>query len=217
MVFRAMLGLIILLFFSVSAWADELKINPNHPDRYTVVTGDTLWDISGRFLQHPWQWPQLWHNNPQIKDPHWIYPGDTLYFSYVNGVPRLSYSPDGGGQGTGNEEKLEPVIRDTQNLEPVKMIPSDAIAQFLSSPRVVSKNELNDSPYVIGVAGDERLIAGAGDKIYARAIEQPAGLHYTIFRKGDPMSILKPMKYWAMRRNISAKQPYRLAAIRQPC
>ena len=180
MVFRAMLRLIILLFFSATLWAEELNINPNHPDRYTVVKGDTLWGISGKFLKHPWQWPQLWRNNPQIKDPHWIYPGDTLYFSYLNGVPRLSFSADG------NEEKLVPRIRESSNEQAIQMIPTDAITQFLSSPRVVTKDEMNNAPYVISVAGDERLIAGSGDRIYVRAIERPTGLGYTVYRAGEP-------------------------------
>ena len=67
MVFRSISGLFILLLFNIGLRADEIKINPNHPDQYTVLKGDTLWDISGRFLQKPWQWPQLWHNNPQIR------------------------------------------------------------------------------------------------------------------------------------------------------
>lgn len=180
MAFRAMLGLIIPFFFSASLWAaDELKINPNHPDRYTVVKGDTLWDISGKFLQHPWQWPQLWHNNPQIKDPHWIYPGDTVYFSYVNGVPSLSFSADG------NEQKLVPRVREAPIEQAIKIIPTDAIAQFLSSPKVVTEDELGNAPYIIDVAG-ERLMAGAGDRIYVRAIEQPTTLGYTIYRPGPP-------------------------------
>ena len=62
-----------------------LKIKPTHPDRYTVVKGDTLWDISDRFLEHPWQWPEIWQINPQIDDPHWIYPGDVVELVYING------------------------------------------------------------------------------------------------------------------------------------
>lgn len=184
MVFRAMSGLIMSLFFSLNVWADELKINPNHPDQYTVVSGDTLWDIAGKFLQHPWKWPQLWENNRQIKDPHWIYPGDTLYFSYQNGVPRLSFSAPGGSSGA--EEKLLPQARESDIDKAIRMIPSDAISQFLNSPKVVNKDELMNSPYVVDIAGDERLIAGAGDRIYVRGIDQPQGLGYTVYRQGEP-------------------------------
>ena len=182
MALRAMLGLIIPALFSASIFADTLMINPSHPDRYTVVKGDTLWDISGKFLQHPWQWPELWRNNPQIKNPHWIYPGDILYFSYVNGEPQLSFAP---GADSGLEPNLTPHIRESDIKEAIPMIPSDAIAQFLSSPKVMSAEEIADTPYVLAIA-DEHLVAGAGDRIYVRSIEHPEGLAYTVFREGKP-------------------------------
>ncbi len=176
MAFRTILGVIIPLFFSSSLCADTLKINPSHPDQYTVVKGDTLWDISGKFLQNPWQWPKLWRNNPQIKNPHLIYPGDTLHFSYVDGKPRLSLS---------RNIKLHPDIRESSIDKAIKLIPSDAISQFLTSPKVVTEKELEKSPYVIDFAG-EHLIAGAGDRIYVRAIRVPKSLNYTVYRKGQP-------------------------------
>ncbi|WP_347988834.1 LysM peptidoglycan-binding domain-containing protein [Methylomonas sp. AM2-LC] len=182
MVLRTIFGILLGFFFSTSLLAEELKINPNHPDQYTVVKGDTLWDISGKFLQHPWQWPKLWHNNPQIKDPHWIYPGDTLYFSYVNGEPRLSFSRYSGS----GEEKMEPRIRESGIDSAIPMIPSDAIAQFLSSPKIVGKDELNNSPYIVDIGGNERLVGGAGDRLYARSIVTPTTLSYGIYRQGDP-------------------------------
>lgn len=182
MFLRAMLGLIIPCLFSASLWADTLQIKSDHPEQYTVVKGDTLWDISGKFLQHPWQWPQLWHNNPQIKDPHWIYPGDTLYFSYVNGEPSLTFTPPSLGQ---YQPDLTPRIRESAIEKAVPMLPANAIAQFLASPKVVSAGELEKAPYVLEIAG-EHLIAGAGDRVYVRAIENPQGLGYTIYRPGKP-------------------------------
>lgn len=179
MVLRVMLGIIVSMLFSASVLADTLKVNPNHPERYTVVKGDTLWDISGKFLAHPWQWPELWRGNPHIKNPHLIYPGDTLYFSYVDGQPRLSLTLGGVGPD------LRPHIRESTVEEPIPMIPSDAIAQFLSSPKVLSAEEIAQSPYVLEIAG-EHLVAGSGDRIYVRTIEHPEGLSYTVFREGQP-------------------------------
>ncbi len=180
MAFRILRGLILFLLLNASAGADTLQVNPNHPDQYTVVKGDTLWDIAGKFLQQPWQWPQLWHNNPQIQNPHWIYPGDTLYFSYVNGEPHLSLTP-GGADGT----SLVPRIRESSLEQAIPMIPSDAIAQFLSSPKVVSAEEIAQAPYVLDFA-DEHLIAGIGDRVYVRGIAHPEGLGYTVYRQGKP-------------------------------
>jgi len=175
MAFRKTLGLLFSLLFSINICADIIKIKPDHPEQYTVVKGDTLWDISGKFLEQPWQWPQLWNNNPQIKNPDLIYPGDTLHFSVVDGKPRLSFS---------DSIILKPRIRTSPIAQAIKIIPTDAIAQFLTSPRVVNDRDLELSPYVVDFAG-EHIIAGAGDKVYVRSIPNPESLGYTIYRAGD--------------------------------
>ena len=175
MAFRKTLGLLIPLLFSINIWADTLKINPDHPKKYTVVEGDTLWDISGQFLEQPWQWPQLWNNNPQIKNPDLIYPGDTLHFSVVDGKPRLSFS---------DTVILKPRIRTSPIAQAIKLIPTDAIAQFLTSPKVVDDKILENSPYVIDFVG-EHMLAGAGDRVYVRSIFNPKSLGYTIYRAGE--------------------------------
>ncbi|WP_162949476.1 LysM peptidoglycan-binding domain-containing protein, partial [Pseudomonas aeruginosa] len=83
-------SLVALLLLAASGLAQaQVDLREGHPDRYTVVRGDTLWDISGKFLRQPWKWPELWHANPQIQNPHLIYPGDTLSLVYVDGQPRL--------------------------------------------------------------------------------------------------------------------------------
>jgi hypothetical protein len=203
MAFLTRFGFILPLFFSMSTWATEIAIKPNHPDQYTVVKHDTLWDISGKFLQHPWQWPQLWSQNQQIKNPHLIYPGDTIYFAMVNGKPRLSLSRNPQSQyattcilreedyKNGRKDfaltpdgKLKPCIRESELEQPIKLIPYHQIAKYLSSPKVVGENELNQNPYVVDVA-DEHIVAGAGDKIYVRAILDPAISEYMIYRSGD--------------------------------
>jgi hypothetical protein len=206
MAFRTLLGLIVSLFISISSWADEIQLNPAHPDQYTVAKGDTLWDISGKFLNHPWQWPELWSNNSQIKNPHLIYPGDTVYFTIVNGRPQLSLSRNEQqnqsptdstcilseeGVKNGRTEfavskngKLLPCIRETVIKQAVELIPTDSIAQFLISPKVVAENELNNAPYVVDIAG-EHLVAGTGDRIYVRSITKPENQSYIIYRAGD--------------------------------
>lgn len=186
MVYRQVFGLIVSLAVGASVWAQEIEVNPSHPDQYTVVRGDTLWDISGRFLRKPHQWPLIWEGNPQIDNPHLIYPGDIIYFYEVDGRPHLSTSPPAeiGDPRSLREVKLYPRVRVKDLDEAIELIPSEKIAKYLSSPRIVGQNDLDNSPYVIDFAG-EHLIAGPGNRVYVRAIEKPESLTYTIYRKGE--------------------------------
>jgi hypothetical protein len=203
MAFRTRFGFILPLIFSMNTWAADIAVKPNHPDQYTVVKNDTLWDISGKFLQHPWQWPQLWNQNKQIKNPDLIYPGDTIYFSMVNGKPQLNLTRNPQSQfattcilkeedykngrkdfALTKDGKLKPCIRESEIEQPIKLIPFHEIAKYLSSPKVVGENELNLHPYVVDIA-DEHIVAGAGDKLYVRAITQPETQEYMVYRTGS--------------------------------
>lgn len=162
-----------------SAAADsEIALNPAHPDEYTVVKGDTLWDISGRFLSKPWYWPEVWYANPQIKNPHLIYPGDVISLVYVNGRPQLRLR-------RGGTDKLSPEIRSEPLDTAIPTIPIDAIQQFLNHSRVVSQQALDAAPYLVESA-DEHLITGAGDRIYVRRIAAPTPTHYGVYQQGKP-------------------------------
>ncbi|WP_323750009.1 LysM peptidoglycan-binding domain-containing protein [Marinobacter sp.] len=162
-----------LLFTSWAQAQPEFKAD--HPERYTVVKGDTLWDISGRFLNNPWYWPEIWHVNPQVANPHLIYPGDRLALVYIDGKPRLTKVASG-------DVKLSPQIRSEAIDTPIPAIPLDAIASFLTDTRIVSPEEINGAPYVLE-GEDGRIITGAGDKIYARG-EKPAD-RVGVFRRSQ--------------------------------
>jgi hypothetical protein len=208
MALRKLTSLIVSLLFSLNIGAQEIQINPSHPEQYTVTKGDTLWDISGKFLTHPWQWPELWSSNTQIKNPHLIYPGDTIYFSMVDGKPQLSLSRSESAQpqskpnstcvlkqvdyekgrkdfAVSETGKVLPCIRETDLKHAIRLIPTSVIASFLTSPKVVNENELNKSPYVVSFAG-EHIIVGTGDRIYVRSIPESSTLSYTIYRPGNP-------------------------------
>lgn len=174
-------SLLALLLLAVGGLAQaEVQLKEGHPDRYTVVKGDTLWDISGKFLSQPWKWPELWHANPQIENPHLIYPGDTLSLVYVDGQPRLVLNR-GESRGT---IKLSPQVRSTPLAQAIPAIPLEAINSFLLSNRIVdTPEEFQSKPYI--VAGQaERVVSGAGDRIYARGAFADGQNAYGIFRQG---------------------------------
>jgi LysM domain len=168
----ALLGFLI----AWSASAAEVELNPQHPTSYTVVKGDTLWDIAGRFLRHPWQWPDIWEANQQIENPHRIYPGDEVYLSYKDGRPILSLA-------RGRTVKLSPSVRESRHDNAIPPIPLDAIHQFLSRPRVVTADDIEHSAYVVG-SQDDHLVAGTGYKIYVRGIQNRSNNRFSVFRTG---------------------------------
>jgi len=166
----------VLLSLPLLAKAD-VALNPDHPQRYVVVKGDTLWDISGLFLKYPWHWPDIWHVNPQIENPHLIYPGDVLTLVYRDGKPVLELTR---GPVT---YKMSPEMRETALQQAIPTIPLDALRPFLSRPNVVGADVLETAPYVVA-SSEERLISGAGDKVYVRGINADESKHYSLFR-GD--------------------------------
>ena len=165
------------LLLSFTVFAADVELNPTHPDRYVVVKGDTLWDISAKFLATPWRWPDIWYVNPQIANPHLIYPGDIIELSYVDGQPRLTLQ-------RGRDRKLSPQIRVSDLEDAIPTIPIDAIAPFLGNPRVVSKDEYDSAPYVVAFK-DSHILGSAGVNAYVRSIEQGDPNGYVVVRLGD--------------------------------
>jgi hypothetical protein len=176
-------GLVIGLLLSCSALAaGPVELNPSHPDRYTVVKGDTLWDIAAKFLRDPWHWPEVWYVNPQIENPHLIFPGDRIILTYQDGVPSLTLQR---GPGLAHQDKLSPTVRSTPLDSAIPTIPIDAIAQFLTRPYVMQEGELDKAPYVVHFL-DDHIVGGAGISLYARSIEQQTPNRYAVVRPGKP-------------------------------
>jgi len=171
-----------LLLGLLSSWgalaAGSVTLNPDHPDQYVVEKGDTLWNISARFLRDPWLWPKVWQANPQISNPHLIYPGDVISLSYVNGEPRLSLQ-------RGGVVKLSPRIRSTPADGAIPAVPIDAIRQFLTRPYVVDAGALKEAPYIVSF-GEDHLIGSSDVKAYVRRIESSQQIFFDVVRPGGP-------------------------------
>ena len=179
--------ILLLAGLMTMARADTVQINPNHPDRYTVVKGDTLWDIAGRFLTQPWRWPEIWKVNPQIKNPHLIYPGDVVSLSYEGGSPVLTVERGGSMSKRAGAHlvKLSPEIRQIDNKEAIPSIPIDAIRTFLSRPLVINdEKEMDALPYIVS-SYEQHLVAGEGNRVYIKGLKEDSGQRtYSVYRKG---------------------------------
>lgn len=175
---RVMSALLGLWFLAAATIASDSPFNSNVPDQYTVKRNDTLWDIADHFLSEPWVWPEIWHVNPQIKNPHLIYPGDIINMVYIDGKPHLSLS-------RGRNVKLSPEVREVAHLDAISSLPLDTINSFLSKTRITQPGELELAPYVIsGYEG--RLLSGEGDNLYARGSFTGDEYIFGLYRKGDP-------------------------------
>jgi hypothetical protein len=151
----------VVAMMTVATYATAQTMRGDHPDTYVVVRGDTLWDIAGRFLQRPWLWPEIWQANPQIQNPHLIYPGDVISLAYLN---RVTASP-GPREAT---------------VQPIDAIPLSDVEPFLKDLRVVDSFE--HLPYVVGLEED-RLRATQGQVAYIRGLPDAApGQRYAVVR-----------------------------------
>jgi LysM repeat protein len=154
-------------------------LNNDVPLNYVVQQGDTLWGISGVYLQEAWRWPELWDTNPQLDNPHRIYPGDVLALRWEGGRPRLGLSSRGG-------LKLSPNVRSQSLDTAIPPIPRDQIDPFLRNNRILESGAFSDLPYVI--AGDaQRIISGLGDRIYVRGPVASGDQVFGIIREGSPV------------------------------
>lgn len=161
--------------------ADVLRLKADHPERYIVKKGDTLWDISGHFLQKPWLWPRLWHLNPQVRDPHWIYPGDVLRLVWVDGEPRLVNERVQNGQK--REVRLSPGIRIDRAGAPVPALSYHEISSFLQSDHLLPVgSDFKALPWILG-NNDNVTAMLAGQQVYVKGYLS-LGQQYGIYRPG---------------------------------
>lgn len=160
------------------------------PDSYTVKTGDTLWGISSIFLTSPWRWPELWGmNKEQVRNPHLIYPGQTLKLVRgADGRATLQVAGEGLPGAPGDTVKLSPRVRDLgpERAGALSSIPHNVIEPFLSQPLVVEANQLAGFPRIVGTQ-EGRVYVGRGDVAYARGVTNDRVENYHVFRPARPL------------------------------
>ncbi|MDG1752691.1 MAG: LysM domain-containing protein [Thalassotalea sp.] len=173
---------IFCLILPLSVIADELQLAQNAPKSYVVKKGDTLWDISAKFLQQPWLWPKLWRINPEIENPHLIYPGEALNLVFdehgqpmlVKGKPAMKWSP-----------KVRTSLKD-QN--PVETISLNVLSPFVKYDTVLSEADLESGPYILG--SDEGYKSSVdGVKLYVNG-DLSVGKSYGVYQKAE--AIISP-------------------------
>jgi hypothetical protein len=191
---KFLISLAITTIMATPAFAAVNILKEGHPDRYTVKKGDTLWDISSMFLTDAWLWPDIWEVNPDIENPHLIYPDDILILRYRDGQPTLtlqrgdqsrtaglSSGIDWSSQGI---DKLDPSIRVTPISSAIPAIPLDSISSLLTQGRIVAEGTLDNAPYILAGRTD-RLIFGPGDDFYARGTTWDGKTTvYGVYRQG---------------------------------
>jgi hypothetical protein len=206
---KFLISLAITTILVTPAFAVVNILKEDHPDRYTVVKGDTLWDISSMFLTDAWLWPDIWQINPDIENPHLIYPDDIIILTFRDGQPTLtvergdqartdrmsstdSAGSAGGAGGAGSANwadrdatQLVPRVRVTSISSAIPAIPLDAISSLLTKGRIVAEGTLENAPYILAGRSD-RLIFGPGDDFYARGTTWDSHTSvYGIYRKGS--------------------------------
>ena len=160
---RKIIVLLAGMLVTVAVYAAGAQLRVDHPDSYTVRRGDTLWDISAKFLSKPWLWPEIWQANPQVPNPHLIYPGDVLNLSFINGT----------------HIGLRPRVR-TEG-EAVPAIPLSELKMFLKNVRVMNSNDVRSAPYVVGLE-ENRLRGAVGQNLYVRGLNSKPGQRWAIVR-----------------------------------
>jgi hypothetical protein len=165
----------------VAASADTSgMLNSSAPMHYTVKKGDTLWAIASMYLKDPWLWPEVWVINPQIPNPHLIYPGDTLALAYgANGHPEVYVEKVGF-------LRLDPRLRSEPLANAIPTIPYSAISAFLSHPAVMTEDEIRHAPYVLAFR-DMHQAGGSGNEVYVRNLTAAANARYAIMHVAGPL------------------------------
>ena len=168
-----------LTLISMPALAQPIEVADDAPDTYTVVRGDTLWGISGRFLKQPWRWPEVWRlNRDQIRNPHLIYPGQVIMLDRSG--PYLTI-----GRRIGGDQRLSPQVYHEALDTAISSIPLRDIEAFLTRPLVIDEAMLAGAGTIVATE-EQRVFMGTGDTVFAKDVHVGGGT-LEVFRKAEPL------------------------------
>jgi hypothetical protein len=180
----------------VSGTSMSVPLAEDAPERYVVKKGDTLWDIAGVFLRDPFFWPEIWFVNPEIANPHLIYPGDVLYLSYVDGKPRVALEQAGA-------VRLSPEVRSQPLRDAIRAIPYDLLMDFVGRPTLLDSDQVRNAPYVVGMR-DLHMLGSTANEIYGKGLGKPGpGARFNVVNVGEELrdpddgDLLGYMGHWA--------------------
>lgn len=181
---RLFIALAAALVAGLAAAQSKVPLSPTAPDSYVVQKGDTLWGISGKFLRDPWRWPEVWQmNKAQIRDPHWIYPGDVVVLDRESG--RLSLQRN--GRAASGPVRVSPQVREQRIEQAIPSIPQSAIEPWLDRPLVIEQGGLDNAPRIVATQ-EGRFNLGAGARAYVAGLEGvPAETLLQVYRQGGPL------------------------------
>lgn len=184
----------ILLLAAAASPAGDVPLQDRAPDRYTVQKGDTLWGIAARFLRDPWRWPDIWRlNRDEIKNPHWIYPGDVIVLERGGNASGAAGGSAGGPRLVLERAsvRLSPSVRISQlERQAIPSIPPGDIEPYLSRPLITGPEGLPGTAQVVG-GRDSRVVRGAGDLVYAVDVDASGGDLWHIYRPGRTLTSLE--------------------------
>lgn len=185
-----------MLCVTAQASNPEPTIKADAPNRYKVKSGDTLWGISGKYLESPWRWKDIWATNKQIKNPNLIYPNDTLIMCVIKGKTLVGVDTGEGCDGVKKQVEAKPQKASAAPVKPKVMeitpiessipaIPLPAIRHWLTMTSIVNPADYENTPYVLA-SKNRNLLTAKNDTIYVKGIPLNVGQRYGIYRKGKP-------------------------------
>ncbi|MDR2451145.1 MAG: LysM peptidoglycan-binding domain-containing protein [Candidatus Accumulibacter sp.] len=162
-----------------SAAPGALRLADQAPNQHVVVRGDTLWDISARFLSEPWRWPEIWRmNQDRIKNPHRIYPGDVIFLARdAKGDPLLRLER--------RDSRMSPLVQEELLTDAIPPIPPNVIEPFIVTPLFVEEDALQSAPRIVATQ-ENRVFLGKGDTAYVQGAD-PEQKDWQVFRNGRPL------------------------------